>query len=279
MENQIRKIDLWKVFIRTHLMMSVWNFQRMLNIGFVFSLSPIIRVLGLDQEKSREFYQRHLNFYNSHPYFASVVLGIIIKKEEELLHASPEEQKAKIQAIDITKRGFMGPMGALGDSLVWESYRPMIGAGLILFILLAIPNTTLAYSGILVYFLLYNLLNEYIRFKGVFEGYQKGELIIKDIQALNIPRLNECLKDIGTFLTGGIIGVMGFTFYFYSTWMMPGYLLQAIVRVVVFTALVGICWFALKKQFSTTVIFLTGISIILIAEILRITGFYYGSGF
>lgn len=279
MKNQIRKIDLWKVFIRTHLMMSVWNFQRMLNIGFVFSLYPITRVLDLDKEKSREFYQRHLNFYNSHPYFASVVLGIIIKKEEELSQASQEEQKAKIQAIDLTKRGFMGPMGALGDSLVWESYRPMIGAGLILFILLAIPNITLAYSGILIYFLLYNLLNEYIRFKGVFEGYQKGELIIKDIQALNIPGLNERLKDIGTFLTGSIIGVIGFVFYFNTTWMMPSFLLQAFSKFILFTALVGICWFALKKQVSTTIIFLAGISIILIAEILRITGFYYGSGF
>ncbi len=273
METHITKKDLLKVFFRTHLMMAVWNFQRMLNLGFLFCLLPIIKSLRLNEEKKREFYQRHLNFYNSHPYFASVVLGIIIKKEEELSQALPADYKNKLQTIDTLKRGFMGPMGALGDSLVWESFRPMISAGLILIILLTLPHLSLAYAGILIYFLLYNLLNEYIRFVGVFEGYKKGEAIIKDINVLNIPRINEKLKDVGVFLTGTIIGVIGFTFYFGTNWMMPYYYVQAVFRLILFISLAGIIWLGLRKNISTTVIFLTGLSILIAAELLRNTGF------
>jgi mannose/fructose/N-acetylgalactosamine-specific phosphotransferase system component IID len=54
----------------------------MLSIGFCFALVPVANKLFKDRQKRIEFYNRHLNFFNAHPYFSSFALGAISRVEE-----------------------------------------------------------------------------------------------------------------------------------------------------------------------------------------------------
>jgi mannose/fructose/N-acetylgalactosamine-specific phosphotransferase system component IID len=43
---------------------------------------PIFRSLGYSGEKLKDGYRRHLVFYNTHPYFGALIMGVMAAMEE-----------------------------------------------------------------------------------------------------------------------------------------------------------------------------------------------------
>jgi hypothetical protein len=52
---RINRWDLFRVFARSFLIQSAWNFERGLNYGFAFALAPILRKLYLKADQPRLF--------------------------------------------------------------------------------------------------------------------------------------------------------------------------------------------------------------------------------
>lgn len=125
-ENKIHltKSDRLKVMWRSMLLQGSWNYERMQNGGWCYSLIPALRKLYPNKEDQKAALQRHLVFFNTHPYLASPILGVTLALEEEKANGKEIED----QAIQGVKVGMMGPLAGVGDPVFWYTVRPIVGS-------------------------------------------------------------------------------------------------------------------------------------------------------
>jgi mannose/fructose/N-acetylgalactosamine-specific phosphotransferase system component IID len=163
---RITRWDLFKVFLASFFMQAVWNFRSLISIGFAICFFPVIGKLCDSPEAKKEFFQRHLKFFNAHPYFASFALGIFIRLEE--LRAEGETHIP--ETIDRLRDLLISPLGAVGDRLFWATIKP---ASLILGMvgILIAPTIATRLIALAVCFLIYNIPHLYYRYEGIIEGY------------------------------------------------------------------------------------------------------------
>lgn len=65
----------------------------------------------IQQKKTIAALKRHLEFFNTHPYVASPVIGVTLALEEDKANGAPVEDSA-IQGVKV---GMMGPLAGVGD--------------------------------------------------------------------------------------------------------------------------------------------------------------------
>lgn len=189
------------ILLRSFLIQNVWNYQSYLSIGFCFCLVPIAKKLMHSKEDLTQFFNRHLNFFNAHPYFASYAIGAISKVEEELLIENDQE----LSKVERLKNALVGPLGAVGDQLFWANIKPTC---LILGILglWMIENIVAQVVLLLVIFLLYNIPHLYVRILGLQEGYRLGFQVYKILNLNHFTLLKKTYGAIGAIALGVIIG-------------------------------------------------------------------------
>ena len=114
---------LLRVFLRSLFLQASWNPKGMQNLGLAYALYPALEVLYPDPEKRGEAVQRHLTFFNTHPYVAAAIVGGVLYHEERI--SKGEEDPSRVNDF---KRALMGPLAALGDGFFWLSLKPAVGA-------------------------------------------------------------------------------------------------------------------------------------------------------
>ena len=119
-KNKIRSLDIFRVFLRSFFVQSVWNYRSLISAGFGICLFPIVKRLYKDQASQKAFLDRHLKFFNAHPYMVSYALGVSIHLEEAF--ASGDESAGK--KLDRIKELLTGILGAVGDKLFWSTIKP-----------------------------------------------------------------------------------------------------------------------------------------------------------
>jgi mannose/fructose/N-acetylgalactosamine-specific phosphotransferase system component IID len=201
MNKKITYFTLLKVFLKSFLIQAVWNYQSMQSIGFCFALSPVGKKLFNSTEQRKEFYNRHLNFFNAHPYFSSYALGAITKIEEEL----SEKENPDYEIIARFKNALIGPLGAIGDQLVWATIKPTsVLIGLIGVVFIVDVQAKIYFIFLLL--LIYNIPHIYIRLFGIFKGYNKGFEVSKVLNAKNYEMMRDIYGVLGTVALGIYIG-------------------------------------------------------------------------
>ena len=120
MDKNTTHVKFYNIFIRSFFIQAAWNFKSLLSIGWTFSLLPIAKKLIKDEQQYMSFLNRHLSFFNAHPYIASYALGAIARLEEEC--AKSEDKK--YEQIEKFKNAIIGPLGAIGDQLFWAVIKP-----------------------------------------------------------------------------------------------------------------------------------------------------------
>ena len=199
-----RKIDFLVflgVFFRSFFIQALWNYQSMISIGFCFALVPVAKKLFKDRDKRSDFFNRHLNFFNAHPYFSSFALGSIARVEEDLvLEGSNDYTK-----VDRLKNALIGPLGAIGDQLVWATLKPAsILVGLLAVILIDNFQTKIIFLFVLLG--LYNIPHLYIRMAGILKGYRSGFEIYKMLNLDNFRTVKNIYGGVGALALGIIFG-------------------------------------------------------------------------
>ncbi|MDI6783420.1 MAG: PTS system mannose/fructose/sorbose family transporter subunit IID [bacterium] len=215
-QKRITRLTLFFVGLRATCIMAVWNFERMLNIGFTYSLLPVLRRLYPEKEPRARALTRHLQFFNTHPYFASYILGLVAAKEEQLAATAPHQTEAQIEAIEkeiqTIKTSLMGPLGALGDTFFWTTIRPVLALIAVCVVILNIPQWNIAVLGPLFFILWYNVGHSYIRFVGVFRGYKLGGDMLAFIRQFNLAGTVEKIQTVGVGVSGLFLGLSGLYF-------------------------------------------------------------------
>lgn len=188
---------LLRVFWRCLFLQAAWNRRGMQNLGFAYAIAPALRALYADEAAREEALQRHLKFFNCHPYMAAAILGGAIHHEEKVAAG----QEPGLAPLDY-KRTLQGPLAAVGDGFFWTALRPFFGA------VAAVGALTAGWPAVVAALLVYNLIHAALRW-GLFRaGYEKGDGVVADIARLSLPRLADRLRLLGALLCGVAAGLL-----------------------------------------------------------------------
>lgn len=162
----------------------------MQNIGFAYTMIPLIKKFGRNRDEIATMLKRHLQLFNSNPYMSGPIIGSVVKLEEDLYSGG------ECSEADNLKRTLMAPYAAMGDSLFWGSLRPF-SAGLA--VAMALRGWVVAP---LVFLLVYNSVHALVRVKGFKEGYRTGKGAIDFIREVNLPQLSRRIRWFSVVLLG-----------------------------------------------------------------------------
>lgn len=201
---KITKFNLLCTIWRTLFIQSVWNFERMLNLGFCYGMLPAIRRLYRSTSQRAKALVRHLEFFNTHPYMAGPIIGMVIAKEEGYAHKKGigEEEIRRL------KRSTMGPLAALGDSLFWETIHPFCALIGVAFVLLSRGDWRIGILGPIAFLVFYNVPHLYTRYMGVTRGYRLAEGIVDQIKGVNFEGIVLNLRRVGLVLLGALAALL-----------------------------------------------------------------------
>lgn len=108
--------DFARAFLRSFAVQASWNYRSFLGGGLAFCLLPLLRrIHGGDPETKRRSIARALEPFNAHPYLAPMAVGALARMERDGTDTA---------ALQRLRRAMQGPLGAVGDRLVWTGWRP-----------------------------------------------------------------------------------------------------------------------------------------------------------
>ena len=192
---QLSKSDRKKVWWRSQFLQGSWNYERMQNLGWAYSLIPAIKKLYTTKEDQAAALERHLEFFNTHPYVAAPIMGVTLALEEERANGV-EIDDAAIQGVKI---GMMGPLAGIGDPVFWFTVRPILGA----------LGASLAASGNLVgpllFFFGWNAIRMAFLWYTQEFGYKAGSEITKDMSGGILKDITKGASILGMFILAVLV--------------------------------------------------------------------------
>ena len=192
---QLSKSDRQKVWWRSQFLQGSWNYERMQNLGWAYSLIPAIKKLYTKKEDQAAALERHLEFFNTHPYVAAPIMGVTLALEEERANGV-EIDDAAIQGVKI---GMMGPLAGIGDPVFWFTVRPILGA----------LGASLAASGNIIgpllFFFGWNAIRMAFLWYTQEFGYRAGSEITKDMSGGILQDITKGASILGMFIIGVLV--------------------------------------------------------------------------
>ena len=192
---QLSKSDRKKVWWRSTFLQGSWNYERMQNLGWAYSLIPALKKLYTKKEDQIAALERHLEFFNTHPYVAAPIMGVTLALEEERANGV-EIDDAAIQGVKI---GMMGPLAGIGDPVFWFTVRPILGA----------LGASLAASGNIVgpllFFFGWNAIRMAFLWYTQEFGYKAGSEITKDMSGGILKDITKGASILGMFILAVLV--------------------------------------------------------------------------
>ena len=192
---QLSQKDRMAVAIRHQYLQGSWNYERMQNGGWAFSMIPAIKKLYPKKEDQIAALKRHLEFYNTHPYVSAPVIGVMLALEEGRANGEPIDDVA-IQGVKV---GMMGPLAGVGDPVFWFTVRPILGA---LGASLALGGSIL---GPILFFVLWNVIRLAFLWYTQEFGYKAGASISSDLSGGMLGKVTEGASILGMFIIGALV--------------------------------------------------------------------------
>ena len=140
-------------------------------------------------------FTRHLDFFNTHPYVASPVLGVTLALEEERANGAPVDD-VTIQGVKV---GMMGPLAGIGDPVFWFTVRPILGA---LAASLAMNGNIL---GPIIFFFAWNIIRMAFMWYTQEFGYKAGSRISDDLSGGVLQDITKGASILGMFILGSLV--------------------------------------------------------------------------
>ena len=194
-ELELTKKDRISVWLRSTFLQGSWNYERMQNGGWAFAMIPAIKRLYKTKEERSAALKRHLEFFNTHPYVASPILGVTLALEEERSNGT-EVDDITIQGVKV---GMMGPLAGIGDPVFWFTVRPILGA---LGASLAINGNIL---GPIIFFVAWNLIRMAFTWYTQEFGYKVGSSITDDLSGGLLQDITRGASILGMFILGALV--------------------------------------------------------------------------
>ena len=192
---ELTKKDRLAVAWRSTFLQGSWNYERMQNGGFAYAMIPALKKLYKTKEDRADALKRHLEFFNTHPYIASPILGVTLALEEERANGA-EIDDAAVQGVKV---GMMGPLAGIGDPVFWFTVRPILGA---LGASLALDGNIL---GPIIFFLGWNIIRWAFMWYTQEFGYKAGSAITEDLSGGLLQKITRGASIMGMFVLGSLV--------------------------------------------------------------------------
>jgi PTS system mannose-specific IID component len=173
----------------------------MQGLGLAYALYPALVRLYPQKEQLLAAVQRHLVFFNTHPYVAAAIVGGVLFHEERISRG--EESPA---AVDAFKAALMGPLAALGDGFFWLSLRPAVGA------LSAALVPVLDSWAVVLFLVLYNVVHLTLRAHLFRLGLHRGDALVESLARQNLPIRGARLRAVAAASAGGLAAWLSLEF-------------------------------------------------------------------
>ena len=173
-----------------------FNYERMQANGWLYGILPgLLAIHGEKSEDLKISMGHNLEFFNTHPFLVTFVMGIIL---------SLEQQKADIGTIRAVRVAAMGPLGGIGDAIFWFTLVPIaagIGSNM------AIQGSI---AGPIVFLALFNIVQFAVRFFLMHWSYKLGTIAIEALTA-NAKEFTRAASLLGVFVVGALTSNYGGT--------------------------------------------------------------------
>ena len=185
----IRRRDLMAAWLRTFAVQGSWNYRTLIGTGIGFVSLPLLRrIYSNDADARRGAVERSLTPFNCHPYLSGMAAAALARVEME----------EDLETVERFRVALRGPLGRLGDQLVWAEWRPFCAVvGLLLFLFGLGPLLSAA-----VFLVVYNLGHVWLRWWGFRAGWEAGLQLGRVLQASWLSRAAGKLRPVNQFLIG-----------------------------------------------------------------------------
>lgn len=175
-----------------------WNYERMQGLGYTYTMMPLLRKFYKKPEELKEMVKVHMQFFNTHPHVAPIVLGADIAIEEN----KGIEGKEAVLGI---KTGLMGPLAGIGDTLNGVIAKSVFGgiAGSLALGLKSGGALMLPLVGILLY-TSYNFFAWWLRWIFLKLGYKEGVKLVSNLSG-KLKYITEAANVLGVTVIGAMI--------------------------------------------------------------------------
>lgn len=192
---QLDKKTLNKMVWRSLFLQASFNYERMQAAGWLYGILPGLEKIHTDKDDLSKSMKHNLEFFNTHPFLVTFVMGIIL---------SLEQQKADTNTIRAVRVAAMGPLGGIGDAIFWFTLVP-ITAGITANMAI---NGSLA--GPILFLLIFNAVQFLIRYWLMHWSYNLGSKAI-DILTQNAKEFTRSASMLGVFIVGALTSNYGAT--------------------------------------------------------------------
>ncbi|MDE1548213.1 PTS system mannose/fructose/sorbose family transporter subunit IID [Jeotgalibaca caeni] len=192
---QLDKKTLNKMVWRSLFLQASFNYERMQAAGWLYGILPGLEKIHTDDEDLSASMSHNLEFFNTHPFLVTFVMGIVL---------SLEQNKADIPTIRAVRVAAMGPLGGIGDALFWFTLVP-ITAGI---------TSNMALTGNIaapfIFLLIFNAAQFLIRYFLMHWSYRLGTEAIGVLTA-NAKEFTRAASILGIFVVGALTSLYGAT--------------------------------------------------------------------
>lgn len=171
------------MYLRGLAIQGAWNYEILIGNGVGFCVEPALRRLpgGAGSPAYRQALARQSTYFNAHPYLASLAVGALARAETD------GEPPVRIERF---RTALCGPLGSVGDRLVWAAWLPACSLVALLFFGLGWTWSAVV-AGFLI---LYNTGHLGLREWGLRSGWRHG---LRVATALGHPVLQHGPRYIG----------------------------------------------------------------------------------
>ena len=171
-----------------------WNYERMQASGYLYMLLPQLRKMyGDGTPELKEMMKLHTQFFNTSPFFHTIITGFDLALEEK------DGVKSK-DAVNGIKTGLMGPFAPLGDSIFGSLVPAIMGSIAATMAIAGQPWGILLWIAVAVAY-------DIFRWKQLEFAYKEGVNLITNMQS-TLTALVEAASVLGIFMVGGLIATM-----------------------------------------------------------------------
>ena len=175
---QLQKRYIRKIFTRVWWLMFCTSYTKQQGTTTVWVLEPFLAdIYGKGTDEYYAALQRHQNFFNTTPMFASFIFAVVISMEYERKAALDAGEEFDDSSIEAIKVALMGPIAGIGDSIQLSVLR-VIATGVAIGF-----SQQGSWLGPILYALVFNIPNQIIHWYCGSLGMKLGTGFISEAMA------------------------------------------------------------------------------------------------
>lgn len=171
-----------------------WNYERMQASGYLYMILPQLRKMyGDGTPELKEMMKVHTQFFNTSPFFHTIIAGFDLAMEEK-------DGVGSKDAVNGIKTGLMGPFAPLGDTIFGSLVPAIMGSIAATMAIADQPWGIFLWIAVAVAY-------DIFRWKQLEFAYKEGTNLINNMQS-TLTALIEAASVLGIFMVGALIATM-----------------------------------------------------------------------